>query len=160
VRGTLKSALALLAAASFGGWVVTLGLLMGTPANGTVISIAFWSITVLYGVLALAIGSVQGRRLGPPGIVVAVLASLLAWLILELFFHLFEISSVQMRAPLMAGIALAIVGAVIGAQRAADLAATEVDLEDEDTPVAATDPAEAEPAADAVAPAPEGAETQ
>ncbi len=159
MRGTLKSALALLAAASFGGWVVTLGMLMGSQVNATMITVAFWSITVLYGLLALAIGNLQGRHLGSPGIAVAAMGSLLAWLILELFFRLFEIGSPQMRAPLMAGIALTIVGAVIGAQRAADLSATEVDLEEEDLPGAATGIA-TEPAADVVTSDSEGIETQ
>ena len=152
--------MALLAAASFGGWVVFLGVLLGAEANMRLVTIAVWSITVLYGLLALAVGNVQGRRYGPPGIVVAVLGSLLAWLILEFFFHLFEISTAWMRAPLMAGIALAIVGAVIGAQRAADLRATEVDLEPEDAPAAATDPSEAEPATEAAAAGSESVETQ
>ncbi|MGD9496162.1 MAG: hypothetical protein AB7Y46_07615 [Armatimonadota bacterium] len=128
LRAVFASTLALLAAASFGGWVVTLGMLMGMTATATILAVAFWVITALYGLLALAIGSVQGRRYGATGIVIAVLASLLAWLILELFYALFEIGSPQMRAPLVAGVALTIVGAVIGMQREADTRATDVAL--------------------------------
>jgi len=161
--------MALLAAASFGGWVVFLGILLGAEANMRLVTIAIWSITAIYALLALAVGNIQGRRYGPAGIVIAVLGSLLAWLILELFFHLFEIGTAWMRAPLMVGIALAIIGAVVGVQRAADLSATEVDLEEEDAPAAAghataAEPAEGTPvdapsAADAAAHESEGVET-
>ncbi len=124
-------------------------MLMGMDANLAMVSAAFWTITVLYGVLALALGSVQGRRLGAAGITAAALGSILAWLILELFYHLFEIGSPQMRAPLVAGIALTIVGAVIGLQRAADLEATDVAFGEK----AAEEPAEpAGPADDELEP--------
>jgi len=169
VRATLKATMALLAAASFGGWVVFLGILLGAEANMRLVNIAMWSITAIYALLALAVGNIQGRRYGPAGIVIAVLASLLTWLILELFFHLFEISTPWMRAPLMAGIALTIIGAVVGLQRAADVSATEVDLVEEDTPAAAGAasaaapaegaPADAPPAADAATHESEGVET-
>ncbi len=149
--------MAFLAAASFGGWVVLLGILLGAEANMRLVNIALWSITVIYALLALAVGNIQGRRYGPAGIVIAVLASLLAWLILELFFHLFEIGTAWMRAPLMAGIALAIIGAVVGGQRAADLSAAEVDLEEEDAPAAADDPSATAPAEGTRADAPPGA---
>ncbi len=125
-------------------------MLMGREPTLAVVNAALWTVAALYGVLALAIGSVQGRRLGAAGITAATLGSILAWLILELFYHLFEIGSPQMRAPLVAGIALAVVGAVIGLQRAADLEATDVEFGEE---AAAEEPAEpAGPADDELEP--------
>lgn len=108
-----------------------LAVLIRPNITVAVIKASLVTITVLYGLLALAVGNVQGRRQGMRGILAASLGSILAWLILELFYYLFTIGSPQMRAPLMVGVALAIVGALIGAHRAADRAALRVELEEE-----------------------------
>jgi hypothetical protein len=131
IRGTLQVTFALLAAASFGGWVVTLGMFIGVSVSLEMITAAFWVITVLYGLLALAIGNAMGRRQGKRGMAAAALGSLLSWAILELFFHLYQIGSAEMRVPLMVGVALSAVGAAIGTQRRADRVALRVELQEE-----------------------------
>lgn len=124
--------LALLAAASFGGWVITLSLLVATGATFEVINTAFWAITVLYGLLALAAGNALGRRQGMRGVAASALGSLLTWAILEFFFHIWNISSAAMRAPLVVGVPLSVVGAAIGVTRKADRAAMRAELEQEE----------------------------
>lgn len=131
IRGTLQVALGLLAAASFGGWVVTLGILASGTGSMSEIAAAFWIITVLYGLLALAIGSALGRRQEMRGVAAAAIGSLLAWGILEFFYAAWQIGSPQMRAPLIMGVALAVVGAVIGTVRSADRRAIRIELEQE-----------------------------
>lgn len=131
-RGILQVALALLAAASFGGWVVTLGLLVSAGATFEVVNTAFWILTALYGLLALAAGNALGRRQGNRGVVAAAVGSLLAWVVLEFFFFIWTIGSPAMRAPLVLGIPLAIVGAVIGVTRRADREALHVELRQEE----------------------------
>ena len=139
VRGTLQVTLALLAAASFGGWIVTLGILVGGTGTMEEIMAAFWLITVLYGLLALAIGNALGRRQEMRGVAAAALGSVLTWGVLEFFYAAWQIGSPAMRAPLIVGIALAVVGAVIGTKRKADREAMKREmlqemreLEDED----------------------------
>lgn len=124
--------LALLAAASFGGWVVTLSLLTSAGATFRVVSTAFWIITVLYGLLALAAGNALGRRQGTRGVVASAFGSLLAWAVLEFFFHIWNIGSAAMRAPLVVGVPLSVVGAAIGVTRKADRAAMRAELEQEE----------------------------
>jgi len=131
VRGILQVALALLIAASFGGWVVTLGVLVRPGSDMRVIHGAFLVITALYGLLALAIGNTLGRRQGMRGVAAAALGSLLAWGVLELFYSLWKIGSPQMRAPLVLGVALSVAGAAIGVSRAADREAVRLELEQE-----------------------------
>ncbi len=131
IRGTLQVALALLAAASFGGWVVTLGVLVAGSGSMEEIAAAFLLITALYGILALAIGNAIGRRYDRCGVAAAAFGSLLAWGILEFFYAAWRIGSPEMRAPLMLGVALAVAGAVIGTLRGADREAARVELEQE-----------------------------
>ncbi|NLO04235.1 MAG: hypothetical protein GX131_00260 [candidate division WS1 bacterium] len=142
--------IALLAAASFGGWVVMLGMLVGMPVDMHLVQISFYVITLLYGLLAFATGNALGRRQGMRGIAGAALGALLAWAILEFFFHLFEIGSAQMRAPLILGVALAVLGSAIGVTRPADRAAVlhelrqELEELDQPLPEDGDDDAEAE----------------
>lgn len=131
VRGMLQVTFALLAAASFGGWVVLLGMFVGVSVDMGVINTAFWAITILYGLLALAAGNAMGRRQGKRGMAAAALGALLSWSILELFFYLYQIGSAEMRVPLIAGVALSTVGAAIGTMRRADRDALRVELEEE-----------------------------
>lgn len=122
---------ALLAAASFGGWVVTLGMFIGVTVSMAVIRAAFWVMTVLYSLLALAVGNATGRRQGERGIAAAAFGALLTWSILELFFYLYQIGSPEMRVPMIAGVALAAVGAAVGSKRAADREALRIELQEE-----------------------------
>jgi len=131
IRGALQATFALLAAASFGGWFVLLAMFVGVTVDMTIIVAAFWAITVLYGLLAIAIGNTLGRRQGNRGIAAAVLGSLLTWAILELFFHLYDIGSPQMRVPMIVGVAFSALGAAIGTMRKADRLALRVELEEE-----------------------------
>jgi len=131
IRGILQVTFALLAAASFGGWVVTLGMFVGMTVDMAMITAGFWVITILYGLLALAIGNAMGRRQGKRGMAAAALGSLLSWAILELFFYLYEIGTPEMRVPLIMGVALSAVGAAIGTMRRADQEALRVELEEE-----------------------------
>ncbi|MBD3293778.1 MAG: hypothetical protein GF393_12715 [Armatimonadia bacterium] len=131
IRGMLQVTFALLAAASFGGWVVLLGMFVGVTVDMGVIQAAFWAITVLYGLLALAAGNAMGRRQGKRGMAAAALGALLSWAILELFFYLYQIGSAEMRVPLIAGVALSTVGAAVGTMRRADRDALRVELEEE-----------------------------
>lgn len=128
-RGVFQATLALLAAASFGGWVVTLSLLISAGATFHIVSVAFWIITALYGLLALAAGNALGRRQGRRGVAAAAIGSLLAWLILEFFFYIWNISSAAMRAPLVLGVPLSVLGAMIGVSRAADRAAAQTEAQ-------------------------------
>lgn len=131
IRGALQATFALLAAASFGGWFVMLSMFVGVTVDMTVIVAAFWAITALYGLLALAIGNALGRRQGKRGMAAAVLGALLSWAILELFFYLWQIGSMEMRVPLITGVALTAVGAAIGTVRKADREALRVQLREE-----------------------------
>ena len=131
IRGTLQVTLALLAAASFGGWVVTLGILITGTGSLAEIATAFWAITLLYGLLALAVGNVLGRRQEMRGVTAAALGSLLAWGVLEFFYAAWQIGSPAMRAPLILGVALAVLGAVIGTARKADRDAFRIEMEQE-----------------------------
>ncbi|MFO8082263.1 MAG: hypothetical protein R6V07_18435 [Armatimonadota bacterium] len=131
IRGMLQTTLALLAAASCGGWVVLLGMFVGVNVDMTVITAAFWALTVLYGLLAVAIGNALGRRQGKRGIAAAVLGALLTWGMLEFFFHLWDIASPQMRVPMIVGVAFTAVGAAIGTVRKADREAVRVELREE-----------------------------
>lgn len=120
--------LALLAAASFGGWLVTLSLLVSAGATFEVVNTAFWIITVLYSLLALAVGNALGRRQGIRGVVATAIGSLLAWAVLEFFFYIWDIGSAAMRAPLVLGIPTSIIGAAIGVSRKADREALRTEL--------------------------------
>lgn len=131
IRGTLQVTLGLLAAASFGGWVVTLGVLAAGGGTMEEIAAAFWIMTLLYSVLALAVGNALGRRQGMRGVAAAALGALLAWGVLEFFYAAWQIGSPQMRAPLVVGVAMAAVGAVIGTARKADRDALHVELQQE-----------------------------
>ncbi|MGI5816953.1 MAG: hypothetical protein ACOX9R_02530 [Armatimonadota bacterium] len=131
IRGMLQATFALLAAASFGGWFIMLAMFVGMTVDMTTILAAFWFLSALYGLLALAIGNALGRRQGRRGIAAAVLGALLTWGILELFFYLYDIGSAQMRVPLMIGITLSAVGAAIGTMRRADREALRVELREE-----------------------------
>lgn len=131
-RGVLQVALALLAAASFGGWVVTLSLLVSAGATFQMVHTAFWIITVLYCLLALAAGNALGRRQGMRGVVAAAVGSVLAWAVLEFFFYIWNIGSAAMRAPLVLGIPVSTIGAIIGVSRRADRAAMRAELEQEE----------------------------
>ncbi len=131
LRGVLQSTLALLAAASFGGWVVTLVFLTRSTGSDGDLRLAFVVVTVLYALLALAVGNAMGRRQGTRGITIAALSALLAWGILELNFALWQIGSDQMRVPFIVGVATAAVGAAIGVSRAADREALRVQLQEE-----------------------------
>jgi hypothetical protein len=131
IRGALQATFALLAAASFGGWFVLLAMFVGVTVTDTVITAALWAITVLYGLLALAIGNSLGRRQGKRGMAASALGALLSWGILELFFHLYQIGSPEMRVPLISGVALSAVGAAIGTMRKADRDALRVELQEE-----------------------------
>lgn len=131
IRGTLQVTFALLAAASFGGWVVTLGMFVGVSVDMGMIRTAFWIITVLYGLLALAVGNAMGRRQGKRGIAAAAFGAMLSWAILELFFYLYQIGSAEMRVPMIAGVALSAVGAAIATLRRADREALRVELMEE-----------------------------
>jgi len=70
IRGALQTTLALLAAASCGGWFVLLAMFVGVNVDMTVIFAAFWALTVLYGLLAL------GSALATIGLTVPVIAGL------------------------------------------------------------------------------------
>jgi len=131
IRGMLQVTFALLAAASFGGWVVLLGMFVGVSVDMALIRTAFWAITILYGLLALAAGNAMGRRQGKRGMAASALGALLSWAILELFFYLYQIGSPEMRVPLIAGVALSTVGAAIGTMRRADRDALRVELQEE-----------------------------
>jgi len=131
IRGMLQVTFALLAAASFGGWVVLLGMFVGVTVDMAVITAAFWAITILYGLLALAAGNAMGRRQGKRGMAASALGALLSWAILELFFYLYQIGSPEIRVPLIAGVALSTVGAAIGTMRRADRQALRVELQEE-----------------------------
>lgn len=131
IRGILKATFAFLAAASFGGWFVLLVMFVGATVDMTIITAAFWALTILYGLLAIAIGNTLGRRQGQRGIAAAVLGALLTWLILELFFHLWEIGSSEMRVPMVVGVAFSALGAAIGTLREADRRALRTELEEE-----------------------------
>ncbi|MFP4248010.1 MAG: hypothetical protein ACLFU7_00040 [Armatimonadota bacterium] len=131
IRGILQTTLALLAAASCGGWVVLFGMFVGVTVDMTVITAAFWALTVLYGLLAVAIGNALGRRQGKRGIAAAVLGALLTWSMLEFFFYLWDIASPQMRVPMIVGVAFTAVGAAIGTVRKADREAVRVELREE-----------------------------
>lgn len=131
IRGALQSTFALLAAASFGGWFVVFAMFIGVTVDETIILASFWTLTVLYGLLAIAIGNVLGRRQGKRGIAAAVFGALLTWAILEFFFHLFDIASPQMRVPMTIGVACCALGAAIGTMREADRMALRVELEEE-----------------------------
>jgi hypothetical protein len=131
IRGALQTTLALLAAASCGGWFVLLAMFVGVNVDMAVIFAAFWALTVLYGLLAIAIGNTLGRRQGKRGIAAAVLGSLLTWGILEFFFYLYQIASPEMRVPLIIGVASTAVGAAIGTVRKADREALHVELREE-----------------------------
>ncbi|MFW5866849.1 MAG: hypothetical protein ACOCX2_03470 [Armatimonadota bacterium] len=131
IRGILQTTLALLAAASCGGWVVLFGMFVGVTVDMAVITAAFWALTVLYGLLAVAIGNALGRRQGKRGIAAAVLGALLTWSMLEFFFYLWDIASPQMRVPMIVGVAFTAVGAAIGTVRKADREAVRVELREE-----------------------------
>lgn len=131
IRGTLQVGLALLAAASFGGWVVTLGILAAGRGSVVKVTVAFWIITLLYSLLALAIGNALGRRQGMRGVTASATGALLSWGILEFFYWIWQIGSPQMRAPLAMGLAMAVVGAFIGVSRRADREALRVELQEE-----------------------------
>lgn len=131
IRGMFQVTFALLAAASFGGWVVMLGMFVGVEVDMELVRTAFWAITILYGLLALATGNALGRRQGQRGIAAAALGALLSWAILELFFHLYQIGSAEMRVPMITGVALSAVGAAIGTMRRADREALRIELREE-----------------------------
>lgn len=131
IRGILQCTFALLAAASFGGWVVSLGMFIGKTVDIAMLMTAFWVVTALYGLLALAVGSAVGRRQGERGIAAAVLGALLAWGILEIFLFLYQIGSIEMRVPLIVGVAMSAVGALISTLRPADREGLRAELEEE-----------------------------
>lgn len=131
VRGTLQATLWLMAAASLGGWVAGLGVLAAIGGDTRTVMIAFGAVTVLYGVLALAVGNALGRRQGLRGITASALGALLTWGILELLLRGFEINVPALRAPLVTGVAMSVVGAAIGVSRRADREALSVQLQEE-----------------------------
>ncbi len=148
IRGTLQVALALLAAASFGGWVVTLGVLAAGRGSVFEVTVSFWIITLLYSLLALAVGNALGRRQGVRGVAASATGALLAWGILELFYAMWQIGSPQMRAPLVMGVAMTVVGAFIGVSRKADREALRVELQQELTELEREESEPADKAAD------------
>jgi hypothetical protein len=130
IRGILQSTFALLAAASFGGWVVGLGMFIGNTVDMAMLMTAFWIISALYSLLALAVGAAMGRRQGERGLAAAVLGALLTWGILEIFFLLYHIDSIEMRVPFVMGLAMTAIGALISTLRDEDREGLLTELEE------------------------------
>ena len=129
-RGTLQVTLAMMAAASCTGWLL-LGFLATNSAGENTLVVALSALTLLYGLLGFALGAVLGRRQRSRGMVSAILGTMLTWGILEFFFHLAEISCPELRAPLVFGIPMCVIGAVVGMTRPEDRAALKRELRQE-----------------------------
>lgn len=130
VRGALQVSLGMLAAASCVGWML-LGFLAKGTAGVWTLPVSFMALTVLYSLLGFALGALMGRRQGTRGLVSATLGTLLTWGILEMFFHMADINSPELRTPLILGVPMCVLGGVLGMTRPADRAALRRELREE-----------------------------
>jgi len=119
VRGTLQVTLAMMATASCMGWLL-LGFLAKNWAGPWTLFVSLSALTVVYALLGFAMGGVMGRRLRTRGLAVVAFGALLAWGILELFFYMAGVGSPELRTPLIIGIPISVVGALLGMTRPAD----------------------------------------
>ena len=134
VRGVLEVALAMLAAGSVLGWIMTVGLIVGARASQFTPLPALVALAILYGLLGFAAGSVMGRRKGKTGVVCAVLGSMVAWGVLELLFWAVGVGLLDLlalRAPLVLAVPLSAIGGVVGMSRAEDRRIAVRELEEE-----------------------------
>jgi len=130
IRGSLQVALAMMAAASCTGWLL-MGFLSRNVAGAWTLAVVFGALTVIYSLLGFALGALMGRRQGARGLASAALGTLLAWGILEFFFHLAHINSPELRTPLVFGVPTAVLGGVLGMTRPADRDALRRELREE-----------------------------
>lgn len=130
IRGSLQVTLAMLAAASCTGWLL-IGFLQGNTAGVWTLPVALIALTVIYSLLGFALGALMGRRQGTRGLVSATLGTLLTWAILEFFFHLAQINLPELRAPLIFGVPMCVLGGVLGMTRPADREAMRRELREE-----------------------------
>ncbi len=119
LRGTLQVTLAMMGAASCTGWLL-LGFLSRSAAGPWTLPAALGVMTILYGLLGFALGAVMGRRQRARGLVSATLGTMLAWGIIEFFLSLAGSASPELRAPLIFGIPMCVIGGVVGMSRRAD----------------------------------------
>lgn len=129
-RGTLQVTLTMLAAASCSGWFL-LGFLAKNTAGQYTLAVSIGAMTLLYGLLGFALGAVMGRRQRAHGLVSAILGTMLTWGIVEFFFYLAGVNSAELRAPLIFGIPMSVLGGVLGMTRPEDRAALKRELRQE-----------------------------